>query len=41
MNTGIIEILKREPRKVSNSITREVITIYPKEIVKFRAIKKL
>ena len=38
---GIFEILTRQPRKVSNPVTRELMTIYPKKIIKFRASKKI
>ena len=38
---GTFEILTRQPRKVSNPVTRELMTIYPKKIIKFRASKKM
>ena len=38
---GIFEILTRKPRKVSNPVTKELMTIYPKKIIKFRASKKI
>ena len=38
---GTFEILTRQPRKVSNPVTRELMTIYPKKIIKFRASKKI
>ena len=38
---GIFEILTRKPRTVSNPVTREQMTIYPKKIIKFRASKKI
>ena len=37
---GIFEILTRKSRTVSNPVTREQMTIYPKKIVRFRASKK-
>ena len=37
---GIFEILTRQPRMVSNPVTREQMEIYPKKTVKFRASKK-
>ena len=39
-NRGIFEILTRQPRMVSNPVTREQMEIYPKKTVKFRASKK-
>ena len=38
---GIFEILTRKPRVVANPVTRELMTIYPKKIIKFRASKKI
>lgn len=38
---GIFEILTRQPRMVSNPVTREQMEIYPKKTVKFRASKKM
>ena len=38
---GAFEILTRQPRVVSNPVTRERMTVYPKKIVKFRASKKI
>ena len=38
---GTFEILTRQPRKVSNPVTRELMTIYPKKIIKFRASNKI
>ena len=38
---GIFEILIRKPRTVSNPVTREQMTIYPKKTVRFRAAKKI
>ena len=40
-NRGIFEILTRQPRMVSNPVTREQMEIYPKKTVKFRASKKI
>lgn len=40
-NRGIFEILIRQPRMVSNPVTREQMEIYPKKTVKFRASKKM
>ena len=38
---GTFEILERKPRIISNPLTRELMTIYPKKIVKFTSSKKL
>ena len=38
---GIFEILTRKPRTVSNPVTREQMTIYPKKTVRFRVSKKM
>ena len=41
VNIGIFEILERKPRLVSNPSTREIMKIYPKKVVRFRASKNL
>ncbi|WP_279117823.1 HU family DNA-binding protein [Fusobacterium varium] len=41
VNRGIFEILERKPRLVSNPSTREIMKIYPKKVVRFRASKNL
>lgn len=38
---GAFEILIRQPRVVSNPVTREQMEIYPKKTVRFRASKKM
>ena len=38
---GAFEILTRQPRVVSNPVTRERMTVYPKKTVRFRASKKM
>ena len=38
---GTFEILSKQPRVISNPVTRELMTIYPKKIIKFRASKKI
>ncbi|AVQ27713.1 hypothetical protein C4N20_06335 [Fusobacterium ulcerans] len=38
---GTFEILERKPRIISNPLTRELMTIYPKKSVKFTSSKKL
>lgn len=38
---GAFEILIRQPRVVSNPVTREQMEIYPKKTVRFRASKKI
>ena len=38
---GIFEILTRQPRMISNPVTRELMKIYPKKIVRFRVSKKM
>lgn len=38
---GTFEILERKPRVISNPVTRELMTIYPKKSVKFSISKKL
>ena len=38
---GTFEILERKPRIISNPLTRELMTIYPKKSVKFTFSKKL
>ena len=41
VNRGILEVLERKPRVVSNPSTREIMKIYPKKVVRFRASKNL
>ena len=41
VNRGILEVLERKPRLVSNPSTREIMKIYPKKVVRFRASKNL
>ena len=41
VNIGIFEILERKPRLVSNPSTREIMKIYPRKVVRFRASKNL
>ena len=41
VNIGIFEILERKPRLVSNLSTRELMKIYPKKVVRFRASKNI
>ena len=38
---GTFEILERKPRIISNPLTRELMTIYPKKSVKFTSSKKI
>ena len=41
INIGVFEVLERKPRLVSNPSTREIMKIYPKKVVRFRASKNL
>ncbi|WP_462335974.1 HU family DNA-binding protein [Fusobacterium varium] len=41
INIGVFEILERKPRLVSNPSTREIMKIYPKKVVRFRASKNI
>ena len=41
VNRGILEVLERKPRLVSNLSTRELMKIYPKKVVRFRASKNI
>ncbi len=41
INRGIFEIKERNSRIISNPRTRELMKIYPKKIVKFRASKNI
>ena len=41
LKRGTFEILTRQPRVVSNPVTRERMTVYPKKTVRFRASKKM
>ncbi|AVQ29061.1 hypothetical protein C4N20_13515 [Fusobacterium ulcerans] len=38
---GTFEVISRKPRVISNPVTRERMTVYPKKIVRFRASKKI
>ena len=41
MKKGTFEVLKKEPRIVSNPSTRELMKIYPRKVVRFRASKSI
>lgn len=41
MGKGIFEIFTRQPKIISNPVTRERMKIYPKKTVKFRASKSI
>ena len=41
VNRGVFEILERKPRVVRNPSTREIMKIYPKKVVRFRASKNI
>ncbi|MCF2674724.1 HU family DNA-binding protein [Fusobacterium varium] len=41
MKKGTFEVLKKEPRIISNPSTRELMKIYPKKVVRFRASKNI
>ena len=41
VNRGVFEVLERKPRLVSNPSTREIMKIYPKKVVRFRASKNI
>ena len=38
---GTFEVLKKEPRIISNPSTRELMKIYPRKVVRFRASKSI
>ena len=38
---GTFEVISRQPRVISNPVTRERMTVYPKRTVRFRASKKI
>ncbi len=38
---GIFEIFIRQPKTISNPVTRERMTIYPKKIVRFRTSRSI
>ena len=38
---GTFKILSKKSRKISNPVTREIMKIYPKKIVKFRVFKSI
>lgn len=39
MGKGVFEIFARQPKTISNPLTRERMIIYPKKTVRFRASK--
>ena len=41
VNRGVFEVAKRKPKVVSNPSTRELMKIYPRTTVKFRASKNI
>lgn len=41
VNRGVFEVAKRKPKVVSNPSTRELMKIYPRKTVKFRASKNI
>ena len=41
VNRGVFEVAKRKPKVVSNPSTRELMKIYPRRTVKFRASKNI
>ena len=41
LKRGTFEILTRQPRVISNPVTRERMTVYPKKTVRFRASKNM
>ena len=41
VNRGVFEVAKRKPKVVSNPSTRELMKIYPRRTVKFRASKSI
>ena len=41
MKKGTFEVLKKEPRIISNPSTRELMKIYPRKVVRFRASKSI
>ena len=38
---GVFEVFARQPKTISNPVTRERMTIYPKKKVRFRGSKSL
>lgn len=40
-NIGIFEVIERKTRIIANPVTRELMKIYPKKIVKFRVSKNI
>ena len=40
-NIGIFEVKERKSRIIANPVTRELMKIYPKKIVKFRVFKSI
>ena len=40
-NIGIFEVIERKSRIIANPVTRELMKIYPKKIVKFRVFKSI
>ena len=41
VNRGIFEVAERKPKVISNPSTRELMKIYPRKTVKFRASKNI
>lgn len=41
MKKGTFEVLKKEPRIISNPSTRELMKIYPRKAVRFRVSKNI
>ena len=41
MKKGTFEVVKKEPRIISNPSTRELMKIYPRKVVRFRASKNI
>lgn len=39
LRKGVFEIISRQPKTISNPVTRERMVIYPKKTVRFRASK--
>ena len=41
VNRGIFEVAERKPKVISNPSTRELMKIYPRKVVRFRASKSI
>ena len=41
VNRGVFETAKRKPKVISNPSTRELMKIYPRKVVRFRASKSI